>query len=136
MTKEGVVISDVDDMRIRGTIRSAERRGTEGKHVIEKLQAVLNRATVLRSSSIPHDRVTVNSRVRLLDAASGNEEEVWLRFGCDTQGFVPSCPVISELGVALLGSRLGETIEWRAATGKRRSEIKQIVYQPERLRGY
>lgn len=103
---------------------------------MERLEAILKRAVVLRSCRIPEDVVTINSCIRLLDMDSGNVEEVWLRFTGEKQTSVQSYAVISELGATLLGSRLGDVIEWTAGSGKRRAEIKEIVYQPERFGNY
>lgn len=136
MTKPGIVISASDEKKLRALIRSAERSGSEEKQVIEKLEATLRGAVILRSPRIPDDIVTINSCVCLLDKDSGEEEEVWLRFTCEKEPSPHSCPVMSELGVALLGSRSGDVIEWAVASGKRRRKIKEIVYQPERLGHY
>lgn len=136
MAKEGIVISDSDQKRLRGLIRSAERRGSEEKQVIEKLEAALRTAVVLRSPRIPDDVVTINSCVRLRDTETGQEEEVWLRFTDEKEESSQLCPVMSELGVALLGSKLDDVVEWSEAAGKRRSKIIEIVYQPERLGNY
>ncbi|HAR97058.1 MAG TPA: nucleoside diphosphate kinase regulator [Deltaproteobacteria bacterium] len=136
MTKPGIVISDSDEKKLRALLRSAERQGSGEKQVIEKLEAALRGAVILRSPRIPGDIVTVNSCVCLLDKDTGEEEEVWLRFTCDNEPSDRSCPVMSELGLALLGSRSGDVIEWTLPSGKRRGEIKEIVYQPERLGNY
>lgn len=136
MTKPGIMISDSDEKKLRALIRSAERRGSEEKQVVEKLEAALRGAVILRSPRIPDDIVTINSCVCLLDNDSGEEEEVWLRSTCEKEPSPHSCPVMSELGVALLGSRPGDVIEWAVASGKRRRKIKEIVYQPERLGNY
>jgi regulator of nucleoside diphosphate kinase len=136
MTKPGIVISDGDEKKLRALIRSAERRGSEEKQVIEKLKTALRGAVILRSPRIPDDIVTVNSCVCLFDKDTGEEEEVWLRFTCEKEGAPQSCAVMSELGVALLGSRSGDVIEWPVPSGTRRSKIKEIVYQPERLGNY
>ena len=136
MTKPGIVISDSDEKKLRALIRSAEQSGSEQKQVIEKLKAALRGAVILRSPRIPDDIVTVNSCVCLLDNDTGEEEEVWLRFTCNKEPSAHSCPVMSELGLVLLGSRSGDVIEWAALWGKRRCKIKEIVYQPERLGHY
>jgi hypothetical protein len=38
--------------------------------------------------------------------------------------------------VALLGNKEGDIIEWSGQSGKRRSKILEIIFQPERLGNY
>ncbi len=45
----------------------------------------------------------------------------------------PGGPRLSDLGIALLGSHEGDAVERSGPSGKRRSKIVEIVYQPERL---
>lgn len=39
--------------------------------------------------------------------------------------------VISPVGAALLGSRVGDVIEWKAPTGIHQGEVLALLYQPE-----
>jgi regulator of nucleoside diphosphate kinase len=135
MERRAIVISDADEKRLKALIRRAEQSGSNDKSVLEKLEAALRGAVLLRPSKIPNDVVTINSCVRLLDIDSGQEEEVWLRLASDKEA-LQSCPVLSDLGVTLLGNKLGDVVEWSGSTGRRRSKIIEIVYQPERLGNY
>jgi regulator of nucleoside diphosphate kinase len=136
MMESQILISDSDEKKLRGLIRGAERSDAEAISLVKKLEVALTRAAVLRSSKMPEDIVTMNSCVRLQDLDSTREEEVWLRFTSGRGTDSKSCPILSDLGVVLLGSREGDVVEWSGPSGKRRSKITEIVYQPERLGNY
>jgi len=39
--------------------------------------------------------------------------------------------ILAPLGTAVLGCRVGDTVEWEAPAGRKRLKVKKIVYQPE-----
>jgi regulator of nucleoside diphosphate kinase len=44
--------------------------------------------------------------------------------------------VLAPIGMALLGYRAGETVEWKVPSGVRRLKIEQVLYQPEAAGDY
>jgi regulator of nucleoside diphosphate kinase len=112
-------------------IRELERTGG-----LPQLQAQLDQARVVAPNEIPEDVVTMNCFVRLLDTGTREETECWLRFSPDSRTASRVVPILSELGIALLGNKEGDIIEWSDQSGKRRSKILEIIFQPERLGNY
>jgi regulator of nucleoside diphosphate kinase len=112
---------------VRG-IRRLEKTGE-----LPHLQAQLDQARVVAPNEIPEDVVTMNCFVRLLDTGTRDETECWLRFSPGSRTASRVVPILSELGIALLGSKEGDIIEWSDQSGKRRSKIVEIIFQPERL---
>lgn len=108
----------------------------QGKEQVELLEMKLLHARIVDQYETPADLVTMNTKAR---CTNGNQEESY--HGSETLTIVyPSDAVIEEgrisvlapLGVALLGSRVGETVEWRGHDGMKRSlTIAEVVYQPE-----
>jgi len=39
--------------------------------------------------------------------------------------------ILSALGTALIGYRVGDTIEWKVPSGQKRWKVEGILYQPE-----
>ena len=39
--------------------------------------------------------------------------------------------VLAPVGTALLGYRVGDTIEWQVPSGLRRLKVEELLYQPE-----
>ena len=76
------------------------------------------------------DVVTMNSRVRVSDA-SDREQVLTLVYDSDADLFGEKVSVVSALGAAVLGSRVGDEVEWQTRRGPRRLRIEEIVFQPE-----
>lgn len=88
------------------------------------LQAIASRAKKTPASRFPRTIVTMNSRVRLVDG-DGAEREVTLVY--PWEGTRDRVAVTSDLGLALLGASVGDSV----AEGRRTLRITSIPYQPE-----
>lgn len=96
------------------------------------LQAELRRATVVAESEVPPDVVTMNSRVEYADITARVRETVKLVYPYGVAGS-GSLPVTTSLGVALLGLREGQEIEWNFPLGGRhRLRVEAVLSQPQR----
>jgi regulator of nucleoside diphosphate kinase len=97
---------------------------------LQSLAAELDRATVIESSAVPPDVVTMNSRVRLRDRT--NSWTVTLVFPQDADPEDDRISVLAPLGAALLGCRCGCSFSFRVPSGDVRScDVLNILYQPE-----
>jgi regulator of nucleoside diphosphate kinase len=98
-----------------------------------ELRVRLELAKVVSSKTIPHDVVTVNSKVRVQDVNTGEERALRVVFPKDENFRQGRISVTRPLGAALLGSRLGDEIIWGmiSARQKFRTKVMNIIYQPE-----
>ncbi len=98
---------------------------------VRHLHDELDGATVVVESQMPEDVVTMNSSVVLLDLDTGGERLCTLVY----PGYFSDAPdrvtVLSPLGTALLGARIGTEIEYECSKGHRRVQVEDIVYQPK-----
>jgi regulator of nucleoside diphosphate kinase len=39
--------------------------------------------------------------------------------------------VLAPVGTAMLGYRVGDSIEWEVPSGRRRLKVEELIYQPE-----
>jgi regulator of nucleoside diphosphate kinase len=101
-----------------------------------KLETLLEQARVVESREVPDSVVTMNCLVELLDLDTSEKKDRWLRFSTGKESSSRVVPILSDLGVTLLGSNEGDTIEWSEPSGKKKGKILTIVYQPERLGNY
>lgn len=96
------------------------------------LQAELRRATVVADSEVPPDVITMNSRVEYADTTAHVRETVKLVYPHAVAGS-GNLPVTTSLGVALLGLREGQEIEWNFPLGGRhRLRVEAVLSQPQR----
>ncbi|WP_193222233.1 GreA/GreB family elongation factor [Alkalilimnicola sp. S0819] len=100
------------------------------EHVLE-LAARLYACDQAQPESIPTDVVTMNSRVRLEDMNSGRHIEITLVFPRLADSASGCISVLAPLGSALLGARVGQTVEAHTPAGERSYRIEALLYQPE-----
>lgn len=100
----------------------------------EVLLELLDAAEVFPSREIDADVVTLNSKVVIRDEGNGVSRTVTLCYPGDsapTEGFIS---VLSPLGLALLGRRLGRTVHWVPPSGRPSALlIEKILFQPEAM---
>jgi regulator of nucleoside diphosphate kinase len=98
----------------------------------EKLEAELLRANVLPSGQIPQDVVTMNSKVIFENETTGERREVTLVYPGSADIDAGRISVLVPIGTALLGLRVGQSIDWELPGGeKQRYRIAAVPYQPE-----
>jgi regulator of nucleoside diphosphate kinase len=127
---DSITISSFDKKRLLGLIEEWEADPQDRGH-IDDLAEELERANVLEPQAIPGDVVTMNSRLRLTDADTGEQKRVTLVFPGMANADEGKISVLAPLGTALLGYRVGELVEWNVPSGLRRLRIDAIEYQPE-----
>lgn len=99
--------------------------------VSDELKAELKRARVVEPKEIPPDVITMNSRFRLKDLDTEEETEYTLVFPEDEDIYSNKISIYAPMGVALIGYRVGDVIEWPAPRGTLKIQVMEILYQPE-----
>jgi len=99
--------------------------------LLEALEDEVLRARVVSHKRIANDVVTMNSTVRFIDEASEREFVLTLVYP-DQAGRPGSISILAPVGIALLGLKVGQSINWRGPQGRPlKLKIMDIVYQPE-----
>ena len=98
----------------------------------EKLESELVRARVVPREKIPRDTVTMNSRVVFEDETTGERREISLVYPGSADIDAGRISVLVPVGTALLGLRVGQSIDWELPSGeKSRYRIVAVPFQPE-----
>ena len=119
-----------DDMeRLRDLVRGEHSRRDRG-HLTE-LEEELDRAEVITSGDVSPDVVTMNSVVRVHDLDSGASTIYTLVFPRDADIARHRISVLAPIGVALIGYRAGDRVEWSTPGGRRRLRVDEVLFQPE-----
>jgi len=126
-----IVITDADYGRLQRLIESSRRfRHRDAEH-LDDLEQELERAVIVRSGEVPHDVVTMNSRVRIRDLSNGREATYQIVFPVDADVAKNRISVLAPIGTGLLGYSTGASVECPVPSGMRRFRILEIEYQPE-----
>lgn len=112
--------------------RVLDAMGPLHEDAADRLHEELQRARVVAPEDVDSDVVTMNSRVLYRDESGGVAREVTLVYpdGADTAQQRVS--ILSPLGSALFGLRVGQAIEWHLPNGQlKRYRVLSLPYQPE-----
>ena len=98
----------------------------------EQLERELLRAKVVPRGQIPKDVVTMNSRVLFENEGTGERREITLTYPGNADFEAGRISVLVPIGTALLGLRVGQSIDWQLPGGtKQRYRVIGVPYQPE-----
>ena len=126
-----LVLSRLDVERIEALLEQPQYRAL----ALRPLQEELARAEVAEPAQLPADIITMNStaRVRLDEPGQGgHEHELTLVYPRDADGSTDKVSVLAPVGSALLGLRVGDSIDWPMPGGRSaRLHELGIRYQPE-----
>ena len=135
MGSRQIYITEHDLRRLKELVAEL-RRADYHRRDLADLQAEMERALVVEPRQIPADVITMNSRVLLRDAETGEELDLTLVFPKDADIDVGKISVQAPVGTALLGYRVGDIIEWRVPSGIARFQVVEMLYQPEAAGDY
>ncbi|WP_225412318.1 nucleoside diphosphate kinase regulator [Stigmatella hybrida] len=129
-TVPALKITTEDMTRLRGVVE----RHLEGSKAAaaEQLELELDRAQLVRPEQIPPDIVTMRSRILFEDLDTGRRREASLVYPEEANMEQSRVSILAPVGLALLGLRVGDIIEWplpNERLGKLR--ILEVLYQPE-----
>jgi regulator of nucleoside diphosphate kinase len=127
-TPPPLLLSRLDVERIEALLEQPLAQGID----TSALEAELERAEVVEPALMPADVITMNSTARFLDETSGEEHEMTLVYPRDADGSPHKVSILAPVGSALLGLRVGDSIEWHVPGGRTiRLRALSIRYQPE-----
>ena len=107
-----------------------------GKLDLDLLEKELNEAILVDPERVPEDVITMNSKVNVTDIESGEKMTYILVFPAEANISKKKLSILAPLGMALLGYRKGDIIEWVVPSGIRKLQVDEILYQPEAAGDY
>ena len=116
-----VIIGQGDLDRVEALIRSNKNED------YELLADELDAATVVPSKEVPAGVVTMGSKISFLDLDTDQTSTMRLAYPKDMADDPNSVSILAPVGAALIGLRVGETIEWPLPNkGKRRLKVVAV----------
>ncbi len=119
---------ELGDLKENGEYHAAREDQGMNEARIKQLEERLATAIVADDTEIPENMVFIGATVKLKDVNTG-DEQVYRLVGDMTGEFDPECIEVtptSALGMALMKSRLGETIRADLPRGEKRFEIVEL----------
>jgi len=123
---ERIVVRQDDAARLERLLAMSGR--LRDGDAITALQDELDRAEVVDVASMPAGVVAMGTRVRFVDEDSGDEQEVVLVYPAEADPVRGRISVLAPVGSALLGLRIGQSIEWPLPNGRnRRLRVRSVT---------
>jgi regulator of nucleoside diphosphate kinase len=103
-----------------------------GGQLPPELVDTLDAPDLVPSREVPADVVTMYSQLMLEDLASGKRQKLTLCYPADAEPHLGFISVLSPVGAALIGQRVGAVARWRTPNGEAcAAHILELLFQPE-----
>jgi len=136
MAERTIHITKFDMDRLVELIEGLRRSRNANQGALDLLEKELYSAKLVDPKDIPRDVITMNSRVSVTDADSGEKMTFTLVFPTASAAMENRLSVLAPMGMALLGYRMGDSVEWSVPSGVKKLRIDEILYQPEAAGDY
>jgi len=132
MSTNDITITGYDYGRIMSMIDQMKNTfSKEQKENADKLVMELKRARRVHSMSIPRDCVTMNSCFEIKEVDESETRTLTLVFPEKANIEESRVSILSPVGTAVLGYRVGNVIHWKVPAGVKKFIITRMIYQPE-----
>ena len=126
MSRPTIIINDLDAERIDILL---EQPAYAGLPIADALNAELDRAQMCSPEEMPHDVVTMNSRVKFRNLSDGEVRVRTLVY--------PAKMTDSNTQLSVMAPRVGDSIHWELPGGvATHLEVLELEYQPEAAGDY
>jgi regulator of nucleoside diphosphate kinase len=133
MKAKDIFITQYDLERLKKLLNDIPQENHYKHFYIQGLEDELNRGIVVSPKEVPENVITMNSRVLMRDLESGNDMTLWLVFPDKVGAVKNPVSILSPLGTAMIGYKVGDVFEWESPSGTKKIEVLDILYQPERV---
>lgn len=124
-------LTELDHVRLLNLLRRAAR-GDGSPQQVRAIEDVLDVSALVPSRKVAPDVVTMYSQVLLQDTQTGQRNTLTLCFPADADPAIGFVSVLSPVGTAMLGLRVGSIARWSTPSGdEKAAEILAILFQPE-----
>jgi regulator of nucleoside diphosphate kinase len=125
------IITDSDKQRVAERIRQARGAWSTYAPLLDWFRSGLDGVEPVPRTQVPDDVITMNSRFAVMDLKSGETISYTLVYPEDESLERGKLCVLSPMGMALLGARVGDIVHWNGANGPGSAEVLRLLYQPE-----
>lgn len=129
-------ITKYDMDRLLDLIEGLRATPKAAKLKLDLLETEINEGILVEPENVPEDVITMNSKVNVTDIDSGEKMTYMLVFPSEANISKNKLSILAPLGMALLGYRKGDIIEWAVPSGMRKLRVEEIIYQPEAAGDY
>ncbi|MGY4830786.1 GreA/GreB family elongation factor [Sphaerotilaceae bacterium SBD11-9] len=124
-------LTELDHVRLLNLLRR-DAHGDGPSAPQQAMADMLEACTIVASRAVAPDIVTMYSQVLLQDSETHQRNTLTLCYPADAEPAMGFVSVLSPVGSALLGLRVGGMARWPTPAGSHKeAEIVAILFQPE-----
>jgi regulator of nucleoside diphosphate kinase len=121
-----LIITEQDFQRLSAIALS------QRSEAVNLLDEELGRAEIVDPEDLPPDVVTMNSVVTYRDENTGEEKQIGLVYPNHADAAEGRISILAPIGLALIGLRVGQSIEWQMPSGQvKKLTVTEVSFQPE-----
>ncbi len=124
MTSAPIYLSTEDHSKLRLLLSATVAAGNSR---LQKLREELDRAVVVDPSALPANVVSLDSTVQYEDVGTGEMEEYTITFPDRANIEQKRLSILAPIGTALIGYRVGDTVNWSTPGGVRQLKIHRVT---------
>ena len=128
--------STIDKDKVAAAAARERRSCVSYAPQLDSFQADLRRARVVPPGEVPPDMITMNSRFAVVDPQGDTAICYTLVYPEEEAPREGKLSVLSPMGMALLGARVGDEVCWMSNDGPRLGRVRHLPYQPEAARDF
>lgn len=127
--ENSITITQVDFTKISSLLATMKAGSSD------LLEEELSRAVIVDSEELPPDVVSMNSQVSFQDVETGKETIVTLVYPHEADIEANKISILTPVGSALIGLRVGQVIHWPFPNGKKRQlKVTSVLCQADSVR--
>lgn len=119
-----ITITERDAFRLRQLVQASDPSNAEN---IQRLKTELERARIVPVEDLPANVIAMNSTVELEDLEDGEILTYTLVFPESANIEAGKVSILAPLGMAMLGFKVGDEIEWPVPAGTLRVRVRRLV---------
>ena len=128
MSYSPIYITAEDRARVEWLMLFYDLFTEEEQKRIRRLYYEVSQGLVVSADQIPSNVVTTHSRIKLEEIKGDTEVALYLVFPDEMKQGFGRVSILTAIGAALIGRRVGDVVECRTVTGVRRFTIKSTKY--------
>lgn len=126
MNHTPIYISRDDYSKLRLLLATA-LYSSGGNVAVRRLRQELDRAAVIDPAAFPPDVVTMNSTVEFEDLGTSEIEKYTITFPRNADVVNNRISILSPIGTALIGCRVGDIVKWSTPGGIRQLKVRRVT---------
>lgn len=125
-----IYITHEDLKKLRALLSSATIPERDRECIVE-LEEELDRAIIVDSKDIPKQVITMNSKFCLRNLENDKLLVFTLVYPHEADISQGKLSILAPVGIAVIGYRVCDIIEWEVPKGTMRLRVESIIFQPE-----